>query len=108
MPSWAAVVGSMTATCWAVSFSYALSGGPATIDRPIAATAPGEAARRLADWETVADSASGAAESRGGAGDGDVLAAGQGDGPPPAGGGHPVDVVGDRIRVSREADGGIG
>src|ERR1700733_1596603 len=39
MPSWAAVVVSMTATCWAVSFSYALSGEPATIDNPIAATA---------------------------------------------------------------------
>src|ERR1700728_280070 len=58
MPSWAAVVVSMTATCWAVSFSYTFSGEPATIDRPIAATAPGEAASRLAVWETVADSAS--------------------------------------------------
>src|SRR5580692_1925356 len=58
MPSWAAVVVSMTATCWAVSFSYALSGEPATIDSPIAATAPGDAASRLAVWEAVADSAS--------------------------------------------------
>src|SRR5580693_6208685 len=58
MPSWAAVVVSMTATCWAVSFSYALSGEPATIDNPIAATAPGDAASRLAVWEAVADSAS--------------------------------------------------
>src|ERR1700733_13347052 len=58
MPSWAAVVVSMTATCWTVSFSYALSGEPATIDNPIAATAPGDAASRLAVWEAVADSAS--------------------------------------------------
>src|SRR5580704_2753347 len=58
IPSWAAVVVSMTATCWAVSFSYALSGEPATIESPIAATAPGDAASRLAVWEAVADSES--------------------------------------------------
>src|SRR5215472_7240459 len=58
MPSAAAVVVSMTATCWRVSFSYAVSGEPATIDSPIAFTAPGEAASRLTVWEAVPDSAS--------------------------------------------------
>src|SRR5215831_4480274 len=58
MPSSAAVVVSMTATCWRVSFSYVVSGEPATIDSPIARTAPGEAASRLTVREAAADSAS--------------------------------------------------
>src|ERR1017187_2275593 len=51
MPSAVAVLVSIIATCWLVSFSYLLSGEPATIVGPIACTAPGEAASRL----TVAD-----------------------------------------------------
>jgi two-component system, OmpR family, response regulator len=51
------VLVSMSATCWAVSFSYAVSGEPATIDSPIAWTAPGDAAYRPTVWSTVADRA---------------------------------------------------
>src|SRR5689334_11554151 len=58
MPSAAAVDVSISATCWVVSFSYVLSGEPATIDSPMARTAPGEAASRLTVWEEAADSAS--------------------------------------------------
>src|SRR5215470_1885390 len=58
MPSAAAVDVSISATCWVVSFSYLLSGEPATIDSPMARTAPGEAASRLTVWEEAADSAS--------------------------------------------------
>src|SRR5580693_4775178 len=58
MPSSVAVVVSMTATCWRVSFSHVVSGEPATIDSPIALTAPGEAASRLTVWDESADSAS--------------------------------------------------
>ena len=58
MPSAAAVAVSIIATCWLVSFSYAVSGEPAVIRSPIACTAPGEAASRLIVWEAVADSAS--------------------------------------------------
>src|SRR5450755_2225705 len=57
-PSAAAVVVSIIATCWLVSFSYLLSDAPATIVSPIAATAPGEVASRLTVCEAVADSAS--------------------------------------------------
>src|SRR5580698_2026743 len=58
MPSVAAVLVSIIATCWLVSFSYSLSGAPATIVSPIACTAPGEAASRATVWEPVAASAS--------------------------------------------------
>ena len=58
MPSAAAVAVSIIATCWLVSFSYAVSGEPAIICSPIACTAPGEAASRLIVWEAAADSAS--------------------------------------------------
>src|SRR5216684_7331138 len=58
MPSAVAVVVSMIATCWLVSFSYVLSGEPATIVSPIAAAAPGDAASRLTVCEAVAESAS--------------------------------------------------
>src|ERR1035438_8182900 len=57
-PSAAAVLVSIIATCWLVSFSYLLSGEPATIVSPIACTAPGEAASRLTVADAVADSAS--------------------------------------------------
>src|ERR1022692_299583 len=55
IPSACAVPASITATCWAVSFSYAVSGEPATMVRPIAATAPGEAASRSTFPTAVAD-----------------------------------------------------
>src|ERR1017187_7347865 len=55
IPSACAVPASITATCWAVSFSYAVSGEPATMVRPIAATAPGEAAIRSMFPTAVAD-----------------------------------------------------
>jgi hypothetical protein len=58
MPIVAAVVESSIATCCAVSFSYVLSGEPATIVGTIARTAPGEAAIRSTVWEVVPDSAS--------------------------------------------------
>src|SRR4029077_9152917 len=58
MPSAAAVAVSIIATCWPLSFSYAVSGEPALIRSPIACTAPGEAASRLIVWEAAADSAS--------------------------------------------------
>ena len=58
MPSAEAVEVSIIATCCAVSFSYMLSGEPATIAGTIARTAPGEAASRLTVWEAVPDSAS--------------------------------------------------
>src|SRR5580704_8167452 len=57
MPSSAAVAVSISATCCALSFSYLVSGEPAAIVRPMAATAPGEAASRLMFWTAVADSA---------------------------------------------------
>src|ERR1035438_9976598 len=55
IPSAWAVPASIIATCWAVSFSYAVSGEPATMARPIAVTAPGEAAIRLTFPSAVAD-----------------------------------------------------
>src|ERR1035438_4571441 len=55
IPSACAVPASITATCWAVSFSYAVSGEPAPMVRPIAVTAPGEAAIRLTFPSAVAD-----------------------------------------------------
>src|SRR5215472_16276522 len=58
MPSAEAVVVSIIATCCAVSFSYGLSGEPATIAGAIARTAPGEAASRLTVWDVAPDSAS--------------------------------------------------
>jgi len=58
MPREAAVAASIIATCCLVSFSYVLSGEPAASFRPIAWTAPGEAASRLTFWEAVAESAS--------------------------------------------------
>src|ERR1035437_5940149 len=58
MPSAVAVLVSIIATCWLVSFSYLLSGAPATIVGPIACTAPGEAASRLTVADAVAESAS--------------------------------------------------
>src|ERR1700677_3299562 len=58
MPSVAAVLVSIIATCWLVSFSYSLSGAPATIVSPIVCTAPGEAASRATVWEPGAASAS--------------------------------------------------
>src|SRR5580658_3176408 len=58
MPRLAAVAVSMTATCWLVSFSYAVSGEPATMLSPMARTAPGEAASRSIVWAAGADSAS--------------------------------------------------
>src|SRR6516162_8450258 len=57
MPSVAAVEESIIATCCAVSFSYVVSGEPATIVGTIAFTAPGEAAIRLTVWEATPDSA---------------------------------------------------
>ena len=57
MPSVEAVVVLIIATCCAVSFSYMLSGEPATIVGTIAFTAPGETASRLTVWEVVPDSA---------------------------------------------------
>ena len=61
MPSSVAVVVSIIATCWLVLFSYLLSGEPATMVRPIACTAPGDAASRLTVWDAVADHISGVA-----------------------------------------------
>ena len=58
MPSAEAVDVSIIATCCAVSFSYVLSGEPATIAGTIAFTAPGETASRLTVWEASPDSAS--------------------------------------------------
>src|SRR5215469_2990988 len=58
MPSADAVAVSIIATCCVVSFSYVLSGEPATIAGTIARTAPGEAASRLTVWEATPDSAS--------------------------------------------------
>ena len=58
MPSVAAVVVSIIATCALASFSYAVSGEPDTRLRPIAVTAPGEAASSSVVWEAAADSAS--------------------------------------------------
>src|SRR6516162_9161125 len=57
MPSVAAVEVSIIATCCAVSFSYVVSGEPATIAGSIAFTAPGEAASRLTVWDVTPDSA---------------------------------------------------
>src|ERR1017187_2990697 len=55
IPSACAVPASITATCWAVSFSYAVSGEAATMGRPIAHPAPGEAAIRWTFRPAVGD-----------------------------------------------------
>ena len=52
------MVVSIIATCWPVLFSYLLSDEPATMVRPIARTAPGDAASRLTVWDAVAERAS--------------------------------------------------
>ena len=95
MPSAAAVEVSIIATCCAVSFSYPLSGEPATIAGTIARTAPGEAASRLTVWEVFARQRERGAE---------VRPLGERNRPPDPRGGHPLDVAGDRVRIGRETD----